>query len=221
MRDAVQHVRRRTRRARAGAARLHGPRTARVSRCISEIGIGMSTSAQDADEQLGALHRRARSSGVPLEALDAALDDAASVEDIRAAFVNLILAAATPGDAMDEDSAPLDESPEPVEMAANDEGDAEFVACAEFAGLREGFVFKSGEAGVGYYRDVRVSVGDGDNAQSPPAAVVGPAQVRHRRVLSASLSSHALNSVCRSCCPTWACSRSSRSSPTRSPSRSR
>ena len=110
---------------------------------------------------------------------------------------------------------------EPPEIELPDEGEEEFEACAEFAGPREGCVFKSGEAGVGYYRDVRVSVGDGDNAQSPPAAVVGPAQVRHRRVLSASLSSHALNSVCRSCCPTWACSRSSRSSPTRSPSRSR
>ncbi len=56
-------------------------------------------------------------------------------------------------------------------------GEEEFEACAEFAGPREGCVFKSGEAGVGYYRDVRVPVGDvvaPPPAPQPAAAAAAP-----------------------------------------------
>ena len=65
---------------------------------------------------------------------------------------------------------------EPPEIELPDEGEEEFEACAEFAGPREGCVFKSGEAGVGYYRDVRVPVGDvvAPPPAPQPAAAVPP-----------------------------------------------
>jgi len=66
---------------------------------------------------------------------------------------------------------------EPPEIELPDEGEEEFEACAEFAGPREGCVFKSGEAGVGYYRDVRVPVGDvvaPPPAPQPAAAAAAP-----------------------------------------------
>ena len=44
---------------------------------------------------------------------------------------------------------------EPAKAAAPPDGDGEFVEASAFAGAKDGYVFKKGKAGLGYYRDAK------------------------------------------------------------------